>query len=1285
MLHQPAAVAPSNHMIHPNLACRIGRAVMAVCRRGKVTLRPIGPCLCLAVCFLGSETCTRAQVWDGGAGTTNWQDANNWSPNGAPAVGDSPVLDASLVSPLTVSLSANVFDIFGLTISDGYVLDMNGSALFVNDTLLTAQTEITGAGSALIVDTNAAFDTDLLLVRANGQLTMRGGSTQVDAMAEIRANGSISGDGDVIFGNNTSTGILLDNKGNISVSRALNSPSGGTLTISKWGPAPAGATLSLSGSSGSGTLTVNDNSLPILDQTSLRLVVDGETEAFAGVLDIGRADTAEFVNDLDLVGGRIELNGSGGTATLTGTGIIGGLGGQISVLSGTGRIENVVGMGTASIVDVAAASTLVLANTFTAGSSATVNVGDNATIQFDGTGNVLDGPPVSAFALGNNAKLRVNGDLTMDGGTTFGFDWDGASDTADAEVRGDTARLSIIASSLADAHDSDLTIADGGRVEVALNGVSWHKNGNLILSSNAGGPNTRLETQNNGRAVFKGNVTAGGDGTSVIDGEDNQFDAMTTVRVDPAATLRLRNAEIEDGTIWGDGNGTLQFSNQMIVNGTGLPAAATTMNFQTVDLDGPGGEIDIALHAPLLLQAENINDEAGNVFGQFGGAATAATMLIRPDGRLDVSATHLADPQWILGENAIMTLLASPLGSTQVTGTRVQVSGTVDVIAGASRWDARAKIDSTGRINLAAGTSLQLRGGTLASPNLIEGGIVAGGGQLRSGSSTGLHGFGTVSADVNFSGVDRELMAAGGTLNVNGPVIDVGRIGTADASGTLQFGQGFSTQIAQDALVLNGGNVTGAAINNTGTTRGFGTIKSSQFLQATAAGTLSATSGNLTIDVLQPTAQVAQGTLNAIDGDLFFMQPLSSTFDGTVNVGLARRVEFQGGWNLSNGGQLNFNGGTGADEATVVGETLISGGATVNVTNTGVFRDQVTFATMAQVNLPAATNVLLLEGNAVIPFLGASTAIFTGNGVVANQVGSQLMIESDVTSIGVDLNNRGTLEIEPGGPGNVSLGADFVQFFSGTTHLDIGGHTPGVDHDRLAVSGTATLDGAFAVTLLGGFVPVAGDTFDVIDFASASGAPAFVLPTLSSGLVWDTSQFVSAGKLAVTTSSLNCDFDGNTICDLVDLNSLLSEGPVAPGVTVTAGVNDQFDLNADSVIDNADVDIWLADAGAANGLASAYKRGDGNLDGVVDGQDFILWNGSKFTSSLRWDDGEFTGDGVVDGQDFITWNANKFTSSDGLSVVPEPRLYCLLTLTLIIVHQRGRQAALACRPTQSSK
>ncbi len=142
-----------------------------------------------------------------------------------------------------------------------------------------------------------------------------------------------------------------------------------------------------------------------------------------------------------------------------------------------------------------------------------------------------------------------------------------------------------------------------------------------------------------------------------------------------------------------------------------------------------------------------------------------------------------------------------------------------------------------------------------------------------------------------------------------------------------------------------------------------------------------------------------------------------------------------------------------------------------------------------------------------------------------------------------------------------------------------------------------------------------------------------------------------AANQYLTVFTNECDFDGSGMCGIEDINQMLALGPIQAGVVVVGGPNEQFDITGDGVVNLADLQEWLSQAGLSNGFGTAYLAGDANLDGVVDGQDFIVWNSFKFTSTLRWDQGDFNGDGVADGQDFLSWNASKFT---GIVAVPEP-------------------------------
>jgi hypothetical protein len=79
-----------------------------------------------------------------------------------------------------------------------------------------------------------------------------------------------------------------------------------------------------------------------------------------------------------------------------------------------------------------------------------------------------------------------------------------------------------------------------------------------------------------------------------------------------------------------------------------------------------------------------------------------------------------------------------------------------------------------------------------------------------------------------------------------------------------------------------------------------------------------------------------------------------------------------------------------------------------------------------------------------------------------------------------------------------------------------------------------------------------------------------------------------------------------------------------------------YDLDQNGTVDSADVDELLF-----NILHTNY--GDANLDGVVDGSDFNIWNDNKFQTQVGWAGGNFNGDLVVDGSDFNIWLQNRFT------------------------------------------
>lgn len=205
------------------------------------------------------------------------------------------------------------------------------------------------------------------------------------------------------------------------------------------------------------------------------------------------------------------------------------------------------------------------------------------------------------------------------------------------------------------------------------------------------------------------------------------------------------------------------------------------------------------------------------------------------------------------------------------------------------------------------------------------------------------------------------------------------------------------------------------------------------------------TSGGLTLN--SPTQIAATAMVNVTGGTLSGTGSVSNA--GTFTKGNAGTSNFSGGF--SNSGTVNVSAGT----------LDLSGGYT-----------------------DAGGSLVLAGGNLTAPAAGLvlNTGQLSGVGTVTG-----------------NLIHNGTLNVGSS-PGTMTIAGDLTLGAGSTLNIELGGTTQGVNYDLLQVTGTANLNGTMNVTLFGGFVPAAGNLFDVITYASRTGDFATINPPAGASL-----------------------------------------------------------------------------------------------------------------------------------------------------------------------------------------
>jgi hypothetical protein len=601
--------------------------------------------------------------------------------------------------------------------------------------------------------------------------------------------------------------------------------------------------------------------------------------------------------------------------------------------------------------------------------------------------------------------------------------------------------------------------------------------------------------------------------------------------------------------------GTFRFTGAHIVTNAATivmdgPAAAI------VDQSGNDGLSGFATNAA----AGSFTLANGRNLTTAGGFNNAGSLTIGNSSTLTVTAAYTQTDTGAIGVNGTLNLPAGGSAAGTVAnggslavgaGTTFTVSGTYTQ-AGALSLPATATLDVTGTFSNFTGTTLTagtyLIGGTFrfAGANIVTNAatIVLDGPAARIVDQAGnnaLAGLAVNDTPGSFTIQNgRDFTTAGDFTNNGTLAVGAGDIfavagnltnfasttltgGTLVVGGTLKFANadirtnaarivldGSASQIvdqsSNNALANFATNAAGASftIQNG---RNFTTSPAVAFNNAStvviAAGstfTVAGTLSNFAGMTLTGGSYVIGGTFKFTDADI-------RTNAATIVLdGAASQIINQASANAL----ANFSTNTASGSFTIQnGRNFTSPGAFNNAGSVTIGDGSTFTATGGYTQSTGATYVSAGAALTSTGGVNIQGGVLSGSGTINASVtiqnGGTL---SGSETINGNVTNAGLIEVGgAGATGVLMINGNYTQTGTGILNIEIGGASAGSGFDQLRVSSTATLGGTLNVSLLNGYVPPHGTTFQILTFGSRGSStfqttnidPAFQDPVYNQG------------------------------------------------------------------------------------------------------------------------------------------------------------------------------------------
>lgn len=889
------------------------------------------------------------------------------------------------------------------------------------------------------------------------------------------------------------------------------------------------------------------------------------------------AQSLTFLNNYTLTGGNIQL----GNKTITAGGWTSNI---TSVLAGTGPLT----FGTSGTITLGATSNSYTGGTNINGTSMTLVIRSNSQLGFntapvnlnggrlrlDGSSNptfillrpITPGSTGGTIDLINNAFLDLNAAL---GANANSLTFTGATGTAELNttttrtgatiVNGPVLRLNNPNA----AGSGQITLQGGGTLELA-NNITFSapvlmNNGTTLRGGTGSSTYTGLCNIPSAAAVVTLNGGLGANDSLILGANTWNGAGLTNVSVGTVVLTSVNNytgswavqslLEIDHTSALGTG------TTPIVMNGSGRLRLNASLLARDITLNNPGGGLELLQDATIV---GDISIPSTSGYVPFIGSAHELTLAFA-----DSSLTY-GGTAFFGGASGVGSFRVS--AGADVTGLDTRLNGVTGGPARITVSGAGSTWTNTGEMWIGNSPTPQTEGQLLVD----EGGAV---------SCPGIY--------VGVVGPGTATVTGEGSSLTSAAVLKVG-LASQSSMSVLAGADVF----AQDTFVGEGisasGTVTIDGAGSTWTNQGLLRIGKSEPSSPTPAnGTVGLASGG-TLSCLG--LQLGEGATGS--GTLTITGAVSALDVGSAGV-LMSQTGAASTLNLT-GGIVDIHGNI-TDAGPGV-STLVLDGATLDMHNSAIGGA----SPIDNLQLKSGTlkNVSEINGGAGLTKTSPSTLYLNtpnsysgitqvneGTLFVVNSVGSAtgagpVLVPPGATLAGPGqiagpLNTNGHVAPEGfgGNPfGTLTVVNNYNQSLGGTLHIDVGGLT---QFDRLVLTnGAAALDGALNVNLLNGFVPAAGDTFEILTAVSVSGILASAnLPNLPGPLEWQIEYGPTGVRLKVMSKEILGDMNNDGHVDVEDVDPFIA---VLLGLDADPGHIMSADVNQDGTADAADIQAFIA-------------------------------------------------------------------------------------------------------------